>query len=65
MAMLEVQVYGGESCSNYSGRRDACGVALSLMGADLAAVGCQIRTHEENRGEVPQALRGQEERRPG
>jgi hypothetical protein len=34
------------------------------MGANLAAGGCQIRTYEENRGEAPQALRSQEERRP-
>jgi hypothetical protein len=32
------------------------------MGADLAAGGCQIRTHEENHCEAPQALRSQEER---
>jgi len=31
------------------------------MGADLAATGCQIRTHQENRCEAPQALRSQEE----
>src|SRR5260370_32967842 len=36
-------------------------LASFLMGADLAADGCQVRTHQENRCEAPQALRGQEE----